>query len=253
MGEALLSGLIAGSFCKPEDITVTDVRDDRLKELRERYGVNVESNNAKVAAASDILVLAVKPQQTDELLKEISEHVDQSAIVVSIAAGVKISTIESQIKGKIIRTMPNMCAQVSESATAVAASSGVGSDDLQLIVKMFDCVGKTVVVDESLMDAVTGISGSGPAYIYLVMEALIKAGTDAGLSPEQSRDLVLQTVKGAAKMADETGEEPELLRKRIMSPNGTTVAALDVLDRRGARASFEEAVAAAVKRSKELG
>ena len=253
MGEALLSGLIAGSFCKPEDITVTDVRNERLKELRDRHNVNTESDNSKVAANSEILLLAVKPQQMENVLKGIAAHVAESTIVVSIAAGVKISTIAEQIKCKIVRTMPNMCAQVSESATAVCGGSGVEKNELELIQKMFDCVGKTVVVEEPLMDAVTGISGSGPAYIYLVMEALIKAGTDAGLSPEQSRDLVLQTVKGAAKMAVESGEKPEVLRKRIMSPQGTTVAALNVLDERGARSAFEDAVAAAVKRSKELG
>ena len=253
MGEALLSGLIAGSFCKPEDITVTDVRDERLKELRELYKVNTEPENSKVAAGSGVLVLAVKPQQMEDVLKEIADHVDQNAIVVSIAAGVTVSTIASQIKGKIVRAMPNMCAQVGESATALCGAGDVRDNDLALVVKMFDCVGKSVVVSESLMDAVTGLSGSGPAYIYLVMEALIKAGTDAGLSAVQSRDLVLQTVKGAAKMADETGEEPEVLRKRIMSPQGTTVAALDVLDSHSARSAFELAVAAAVKRSKELG
>lgn len=253
MGEALLSGLIAGGFCRSEEITVTDARKERIEELRERYGVNVESDNSKAAADPDILVLAVKPRQMGEVLKEIAKHVGPDTIVVSVAAGVRISTIASQIKGKIVRTMPNMCAQVSESATAVCAGSGVRENELQLIVTMFDCVGKTVVVDESLMDAVTGISGSGPAYIYLVMEAMIKAGTDAGLSEEQSRGLVLQTVKGAAIMAHKTGAAPEVLKKRIMSPQGTTVAALDVLDGRGVRESFVEAVAAAVKRSKELG
>ena len=253
MGEALLGGLIAGGFCRPEEITLTDARKERIEELRERYGVNGESDNAKVAAGSDILVLAVKPQVMGGVLKEIADRVGQDTIVVSVAAGVRISTIASQIKGKIARTMPNMCAQVSESATGVCAGSGVGKNELELILKMFGCVGKTVVVNESLMDAVTGLSGSGPAYIYLVMEAMIKAGTDAGLSPEQSRSLVLQTVKGAAMMAFKTGEEPEVLRKRIMSPQGTTVAALDVLDSRGVREFLGEAVAAAVKRSKELG
>jgi len=253
MGEALLSGLIEGGFCRPEEITLTDARKERIEELRERYGVNGESDNAEVAAGSDILILAVKPQQMGGVLKEIAKRVGQDTIVISVAAGVRISAIASQIKGKIARTMPNMCAQAGESATGVCAGSGVGENELELILKMFGCVGKTVVVNESLMDAVTGLSGSGPAYIYLVMEAMIKAGTDAGLSPEQSRGLVLQTVKGAAVTAFETGEKPEVLRKRIMSPQGTTVAALDVLEKHGARSAFAEAVAAAVKRSKELG
>ena len=253
MGEALLSGLIKGSFCKPEDITVTDVREERLKELRDRHNVNTESDNSKVAADSDILLLAVKPQQMEDILKEIAPHVTQNAIVISVAAGVKISTIGEKIKGKIVRTMPNMCAQLMESATAVCAGDLVSKTETELVVKMFNCVGRTVVVDEPLMDAVTGISGSGPAYIYFIMEALIQAGTDAGLTPEQSRDLVLQTVLGSARMAIESGEDPEQLRKKIMSPQGTTVAALTLLDERGARNAFIDAVAAAVKRSKELG
>lgn len=248
-----MSGFIAGGFCRAEEITVTDVREDRLAVLRKRHNIVTDTDNKKVAAGSDILILAVKPQVMPELLAEIAPHVRKNAIVVSIAAGVKISTIGNYIKGKIVRTMPNMCAQVRESATAVCAGESLEERELQLIVKMFDCVGKTVLVDEPLMDAVTGISGSGPAYIYLVMESLMKAGIDAGLSAPQSRDLVLQTVKGAARMAQETGEEPEVLRKRIMSPQGTTVAALAVLDERGARKAFEDAVAAAVKRSKELG
>ena len=253
MGEALLSGLIKGSFCKPEDITVTDVRDEQLKGLANRHGVKTASVNSAVAADSDILVLAVKPQQMENVLKEIAEHVTQNAIVVSIAAGVKISTIAGKVKGKIVRAMPNMCAKVMESTTAVCAGGLVSKTEMELVVKMFNCVGKTVVVAEPLMDGVTGISGSGPAYIYFIMEALIQAGTVAGLSPEQSRDLVMQTVLGSARMAMESGESPEQLRKMIMSPNGTTVAALTVLDERGARSAFIDAVAAAVKRSKELG
>lgn len=253
MGEALLSGLIKGSFCKPEDITVTDVRNEQLKDLANRHGVKTDSDNSAVAAGSDILVLAVKPQQMENVLKEITGAVREETIVISVAAGVKISTIAREVKGKIVRAMPNMCAQVMESATAVCAGGLVSKTEMELVVKMFDCVGKTVLVDEPLMDGVTGISGSGPAYIYFIMEALIQAGTDAGLSPEQSRGLVVQTVKGAAKMVDETGEEPEVLKKRIMSPKGTTVAALTLLDERGARGAFIDAAAAAVKRSKELG
>ena len=253
MGEALIKGLIKGSFCKAGAITVADASAERLKDLANRHGVKTESVNSAVAADSDILLLAVKPQVMPEILEEIAGAVQEKTIVISVAAGVKISTIAGKVKGKIVRTMPNMCAQVMESATAVCAGDLVSKTEVDLVVKMFNCVGKTVVVAESLMDGVTGISGSGPAYIYFVMEALIQAGTAAGLSPPQSRDLVLQTVLGSARMAMESGETPEVLRKRIMSPQGTTVAALTVLDERGARGAFIDAVAAAVNRSKELG
>ena len=253
MGEALLSGLIKGSFCRAEDITVTDVRAEQLRDLASRHGVKTASVNSAVAATADILLLAVKPQQMENVLEEIAGAVRKETIVISVAAGVKISTIAGKVKGKIVRAMPNMGAQVMESATAVSAGDLVSKTEMELVVKMFNCVGKTVVVDEPLMDAVTGISGSGPAYIYFIMEALIKAGTAAGLSPRQSRDLVLQTVLGSARMAMESGETPEVLRKMIVSPQGTTVAALTVLDERGVRSAFIDAVAAAVNRSKELG
>ncbi|GMT42103.1 MAG: pyrroline-5-carboxylate reductase [bacterium] len=253
IAEAIISGLTGRNFCPASNITVSDISDERLEYLRERYGVHMEKDNTRVAKESDVLILAVKPQVMPDVLKEISRFVWENRIIISVAAGVKISKMEALLKAKVVRTMPNICAQVGESATAVCVGRSVEKKDIEKVMEIFDCIGKTVLVREPQMDAVTGVSGSGPAYIFLVMEALIQAGVKEGLSPENSRDLVLQTVKGAAHLAIETGDAPEKLKQRIMSPNGTTVAALEVLDKSCMRNALLNGVAAAAGRSKELG
>ena len=180
-----------------------------------------------------------------------SVHAD--VIVVSIAAGVKIASLTWYAKAKVVRAMPNICAQVGEGITALSHTPNLTDEDKAVVQALFDSAGKTVWVDESKMDAVTGISGSGPAYLLLVMEAMVQAGVEAGLPLEQSRQLVYQTVKGAAQMAQATGESPAALREKITSPGGTTAAALHELEAHGVRGAFLDAVAAAVHRAKELG
>jgi len=253
MGEAVIRGLLTGGLCAAGDITVSDPSKERADHLAKTYGVRTVGDNRAAARGLDILVLAVKPQVMPEALEEIGDEVSGKTLVISVAAGVKTGTIEARLSGRVVRSMPNMAAQVGQSATAVCAGADATREDMELAVEFFGSMGKVIEVDEDMMDAVTGVSGSGPAYVYLLMEAVIEAGVKAGLSEEQSKELFLQTVKGAAVMAQETGENPETLRKRIMSPNGTTVAAIEVLESRGVRDAFVDAVASAVKRSKELG
>lgn len=253
MAEALIKGLLDSKNAGAENITVSDIRDERLEHLKARYKVETGRNNVEIAKESDILVVAVKPQDVPIVLEEIRRYVRNRLLVVSIAAGVKISTIMGYVSAKIVRAMPNTCAQVGQAITALSFDPKVEKEDIDLAVSLFSSVGETVIVDETMMDAVTAVSGSGPAYIFLVIESMIQAGVEAGLSFENSRTLVLQTVKGAAELAIITGEHPVTLKERITSPKGTTAAALHELEKNNVRGAFLDAVAAAVKRSKELG
>ncbi len=253
MAEALINGLIASENAAPGNITVTDIRGERLQYLQNEYGVKTEERNREAASAADILVLAVKPQNMRDVLADIRDCIGENVLVITIAAGVKLKTIENYFTGKIVRVMPNSCAQVREAVTAITFNGKVEKDDRELAVSFFSSVGQTVIVDESMMDAVTAISGSGPAYVFLLAESLIKAGIDSGLSAANARMLVLQTIKGASELALSTGEEPAVLRKRVTSPGGTTAAALETLDGQNVRGAFADAVSAAIKRSKELG
>lgn len=255
MGEALIAGLLNSSTCAPENITVSDINTKRLEYLDKNYGISATTSNLKAAEAADIFVLAVKPQKMPDVLKEISDSINEDMLIITIAAGVKISTIEAALKNnvKVVRVMPNMCAQVGESVSAICHNRMVTESDKELVMELFGSVGESLLVDETLLDAVTGISGSGPAYIFLVMETLIQAGVQEGLTFKQSREIVLQMVKGSAELAIKTGEHPAQLKERIMSPGGTTVEGLKVLEKKGFRGALLDAVSAAVSRSKELG
>ncbi len=253
MGEALMGGLIASGFSKPELITVADIREDRLNYLKEQHNVNATTDNKKTVGENDIVVFAVKPQTLPDILEDVAPSIGPDTLVISIAAGVTISAIAGSVKARIVRAMPNMCAQVRQSVTAVCGNPAVTEEDFIVVERLFDSVGITVRVSEDKMDAVTAVSGSGPAYIFLIMEALIEAGVENGLTLGQSRVLVEHTVKGAAELSIETNLHPAELKERIMSPQGTTVAALHVLEEAGLRGTILSAVAAAYKRSKELG
>lgn len=253
MGEALIAGLLKSGVCPAADIMASDVSNARLEHLRAKYGVSAENDNMRIVGKCPVIVLAVKPQTLPDLLRDIGPSVHGDVIVISIAAGVKIASLTWYAKAKVVRAMPNICAQVGEGITALSHTPNVTAADQALVQTLFGSVGQTVWVDEARMDAVTAISGSGPAYLMLVMEAMVQAGVEAGLPLDQSRQLVYQTVKGAAQMAQTTGESPAALREKITSPQGTTAAALHQLEQHGVRAAFLDAVAAAVRRSKELG
>jgi len=256
MGEALVSGLVQSGSAKPEDIICTDVREERLEELRGRYGVRTMSSNVEAVAASEVVIYAVKPQLMAEVLKETADQLDMSKVVISIAAGVPLRAIESLLHKelRLIRVMPNIAASVKESATALSAGKHAKKEDVELAMAIFNSVGKAVFLRENyLMDAITGLSGSGPAYIFIIVDALADAGVKMGLSRKDAQFLAAQTVLGAAKMLIETREHPGQLKDRVTSPGGTAIAGIHTLEKGGLRTTLINAVEAATQRSKELG
>jgi len=256
MGEALVSGLVLSGSAQPQNIICTDIREERLEELRGRYGVRTTQSNVEAAAASEVVIYAVKPQLMAEVLKETADQLDMSKVVISIAAGVPLRAIESLLHKelRLIRVMPNIAASVKESATALSAGKHAKKEDVELAMAIFNSVGKAVFLRENyLMDAITGLSGSGPAYIFIIVDALADAGVKMGLSRKDSQFLAAQTVMGAAKMLMETGEHPGQLKDRVTSPGGTAIAGIHTLEKGGLRTTLINAVEAATLRSKELG
>jgi pyrroline-5-carboxylate reductase len=256
MGEALVSGLVQSGSSRPENIVCTDVREERLEELRSRYGVKTTTDNLEAVRASEVVIYAVKPQLMAEVLKETAELLDLSKLVVSIAAGVPLRAIESLLQKelRLIRVMPNIAASVKESATALSAGKHARREDVELAMAIFNSVGKTVFLRENyLMDAITGLSGSGPAYIFIIVDALADAGVKMGLARKDAQFLAAQTVMGAAKMLMETREHPGQLKDRVTSPGGTAIAGIHTLEKGGLRTTLINAVEAATLRSKELG
>jgi pyrroline-5-carboxylate reductase len=256
MGEALISGLISSASSKPKNIICTDVRETILDAIREKYGVQTTTNNLDAVADSDIVIYAIKPQIMASVLNETGSKLDMSKLIISIAAGVPMEAIESCLSKKLrlIRVMPNIAAAVKEAATAVAAGKHASEEDIKLAMTIFNSIGKTVFIPENyLMDAITGLSGSGPAYIFLIVEAMADAGVKVGLSRQEALFLSAQTVLGAAKMLIETQEHPGQLRDRVASPGGTAIAGLASLESGGLRTTLINAVEVATNRSKELG
>ena len=256
MGEALVSGLIGSASSKPKDIICTDVREAKLKAIQENYGVQTTLNNLDAVAISDIVIYAVKPQIMAAVLNETAGKLDMSKLIISIAAGVPMEAIESRLNKKLrlIRVMPNIAAAVKEAATAIAAGKNATEEDIKQTMTIFNSIGKTVFIPENyLMDAITGLSGSGPAYIFLIVEAMADAGVKVGLSRQDALFLSAQTVLGAAKMLIEAQEHPGQLRDRVTSPGGTAIAGLATLEQGGLRTTLINAVEVATNRSKELG
>ena len=256
MGEAIISGLIVSGSSKPENIICTDVRESRLDEIKSEYGVRVSVNNVEAVEASDIIVYAVKPQIMATVLEETADKLDMSKLVISIAAGVPMPAIESCLNKdlRLIRVMPNIAAAVKEAASAIAAGGHATDEDVDLAMEIFNSIGKSVFLKENyLMDAVTGLSGSGPAYIFLIVDALADAGVKMGLAREEALFLSTQTVLGAAKLLMETREHPGQLKDKVTSPGGTAIAGLAMLEEGGLRTTLIRGVEAATQRSKELG
>lgn len=255
MGEALVHGLLHGRLCKPEQIFCSDVRPERQKTIRETHGVKVTSRNAEVVKHADIIILAVKPQILKQVISEIADSLDLSKLVISIAAGVSLDTIESCGKKelRLIRVMPNICVSVREGVSAIAAGKHIQKEDLMIAKTIFDSVGKSLFIEENLLDAVTGLSGSGPAYIFLIIDALADAGVKVGLSRGDALVLASQTVLGSAKMLIETGEHPGKLKDMVTSPGGTAIAGLHSLEQGGLRTTLINAVEVATQRARTLG
>ena len=252
MGETLLSGLIRAG--RPVDqIVVTERRPDKAAELADKYGVSVVST-VEAAATADTLVFVVKPQDMGSLCDEIADHVRPGAMVASLAAGITTEFLEAHLPTgvPVVRVMPNTPALVDEGMAAISAGAHCDEAHLDEAEELLRAVGKVVRVPEKYQDAVTAISGSGPAYIFYIVEAMIEAGVVLGLPRATASELVIQTVYGAATMLRETGEHPSVLRENVSSPAGTTVAALRELDDHKVRAAFISALEAARNRSQQL-
>lgn len=254
MGNALIRGLLRAGT-PASRITATVRREEKKAQLEKDHGIAVGFDNLAAAKAAEVVVLAVKPQALNKLLKEIAPVIDGSKLVVSIAAGVPIAAIERRLgQGtRIVRTMPNTPCLVGAGATALSNGEHATDADLALASTIFQSVGITTVVDESLLDAVTGLSGSGPAYIFLIIEALSDAGVKVGLSRHVALKLAAQTVLGSAKLLIETGEHPGHLKDQVTSPGGTAIAGLHTLEAGGLRTTLMDAVEAATLRAKQLG
>lgn len=254
MAEALLSGVLKAKLMTPDQIKISDIREERLAQLAARYKVKTAKSNQDVARDAETILLAVKPQQIKELLDEICRTVEPHQLVISIAAGIPLRVLEGKFTRPVpvIRVMPNTPAMVQEVAAGIASGRFVQKVHREFVVKMFNSMGEAVEVDESLMDAVTAVSGSGPAYLFYLVEALVEGGVAEGLDPEVARALAVQTMFGAAKMLSQTMEDPAKLRQQVTSPGGTTEAAIAVLTERDVAGAFKAAVAAARARSEEL-
>ena len=251
MGEAILSCLVASQIYLPSDICVSDPMSERRDILAKKYGVQVTPNNL-VAAEAEIMLLAVKPQSLNTAAIALANT--PASCIVSIMAGVTLAQLEAMFPSKsIIRAMPNTPAQVGAGVTAIAANALVTIQQLEEVRKIFRAIGTVVEVAESLMNAVTGLSGSGPAYVALMVESMADGGVAAGLPRAIAMQLALQTVLGTAKLLDETKLHPALLKDQVTSPAGTTIAAIAQLEKAGLRSAMIEAVLAATRRADELG
>ncbi|MCA9529028.1 MAG: pyrroline-5-carboxylate reductase [Myxococcales bacterium] len=255
MAGALIEGLIRAGVASPGDIVASEPRDERRAELEAAHGIRTSADNVEAVAGADVVVLSVKPQIIDDVLADLSEALTPDALVISIAAGVPLARLEAGLppETRVIRTMPNTPALVGAGATALAGGTHATGDDLALARKLFDAVGITFVVGEGLIDAVSGLSGSGPAFVYLFIEALSDGGVEMGLPRATALALAAQTVRGAGAMALAPGAHPAQLKDQVTSPGGTTIAGVHALERGGLRAAVMDAVKAATERSRELG
>jgi pyrroline-5-carboxylate reductase len=254
MGEALISGLIRSGGRSADEIIVTARRDERVRELAGKYGVAATLDNAEAARFADVLVLMTKPQDIDVLLSQVREHVTPQHLVISFAAGIRTSFVEKRLPDgvPVVRVMSNVPVMVDEAMTVIAAGRLAEEHHLAVAEELLGYVGKVLRLEETHLDAVTATSGSGPAYFFLLAEAMIEACILLGLSRDVATDLIIQTMLGSAKMLRDTGKHPVELREMVTSPGGTTIAAIRHLEEAGVRAAFLNAIDAAKKRSEEL-
>lgn len=253
MGSALVGGILKAGLCRPGEVTVFDSFPEASGAMSEQLGVAVAPDNASVVAASDVVLLCTKPQGFPAMLSELGES--EGRLLVSIAAGIRLAAIESATarRHRVIRVMPNTPALVGKGASGYALGASATEADAALTESLLGSVGYVCRVGEDDLDAVTAVSGSGPAYFFFMLEAMIAEGVAQGLMPEVARDLAVHTAAGAAELVLATGETPAILRENVTSPNGTTYAALQFFRGRDFEATVRGAVAAAAERSRELG
>jgi pyrroline-5-carboxylate reductase len=253
MGGAIIKGYIASGEGEGGSVAAYDKDGEKLAAAAERLGIRAAGSVGELVSASDVVALAVKPGNFEELLPQVAEAMD-GQVIVSMAAGISRRFIEGYLgeSAKVIRIMPNTPAMVGESMTAASCNANVSRQELEGVMRALEAVGKAARVDESLMDVVTGLSGSSPAYVYMFIDAMTKCAAANGMDPAQARAFAAQAVLGAAKMVIETGEDPATLRQNVCSPGGTTIEAVETLNRNGFEESIIEGMQAAVDKSKKL-
>jgi len=255
MGEAIIRGILDAGLISSKSVMVAEPALERSTYLKESYSIITADDERSLAEFSSIIILAVKPQIADKVLDSYKEFITDKHLIISIAAGITIKSIEQKLASgvRIIRVMPNTPALVLAGASALSPNTHVLADDVQVALEIFSAIGTCVEVNEDLLDAVTGLSGSGPGYIYAFIEAMIDGGVLAGLPRPVAEQLVLQTVYGSAKLALDTGEHCAVLKGRVTSPGGTTITGLQVLEESGMRGAVMTAIESATERSRELG
>jgi pyrroline-5-carboxylate reductase len=255
MSAALIKGLLHAKVLAPERILASDVKSERLEQLHKLHGIRTTTDNHALLRECDVVVLAVKPQAIDKVLAEVGADVRPDQLLVSVAAGVPIDALEARLPAgsRVVRSMPNTPATVQAGATAISGGAHAREDDLRVARELFEAVGRVVVLDESLLDAVTGLSGSGPAYVMLIIEALADGGVKVGLHRDTALLLAAQTVFGSALLLLETGEHPGRLKDMVTSPGGTAIAGIHTLESGALRKTLIDAVETATKRAAELG
>jgi pyrroline-5-carboxylate reductase len=254
MGEAVISGLLRGGGRAADELMVTVRREERAKELAERYSIQASLSNVDAAEWADVLVLSVKPQDMEALLQELDGSVTGETLVVSLAAGIRTGFIEKRLPEgvPVVRVMSNVAVEVDEAMSAISAGTHAEDKDLAVAEELLSSVGKVIRLAETYQDGVTALSGSGPAYFFLLAEAMIDSGILLGMPRDVATDLIVQTMVGSAKMLRDTGKHPVELREMVTSPGGTTIVAIKHLEQAGIRAAFLNAIDAARDRSAEL-
>ncbi len=254
MGEAIVAGLLASGFAEPSDIIVAEPSAERAG-VFSAHGVTTVVDGRDAVADAGVIVLAVKPQVIDVVLAQVAPGVLSTAIVVSIAAGITTARLESLLPAgvPVVRVMPNAPAMVGQGMSVVSGGSEATAEQVESVREMFEALGRSIVLDERYQDAATAISGSGPAYVALFVDALARAGVRQGLSRDVSQALALQTLRGTVELIERTGAHPEAVIDAVSSPGGATIAAIEAFEASGLRSGVFDAVAAAVRRSKELG
>lgn len=255
MATAMISGILSSGLATPDKIIATDISFQSRTALEAQYGISTTCNNAEAVKEADIVFLAVKPFVLETVISEIKDYVSENTLIVSIAAGKTIASLESmfQKKIKLVRAMPNTPALVGEGMSGLCHNSYVSQEEMEQVISLFQSFGNCQVVPESLMDTVVGISGSSPAYVFLFLEAMADAAVSDGMPRAQAYQFAAQSVLGAAKMVLETKQHPGVLKDAVCSPGGTTIEAVSILEKEGFRSAVIQAQRACVQKSKELG
>jgi pyrroline-5-carboxylate reductase len=253
--EAIVKGLIAKDVISPGQILASDILEERRQYMSTTYGIKVTGDNADLVQRADVIIVAVKPQVTQVVLEDIGLYMGPSKLMISVVAGVSINTIAKSVKDgtRIIRTIPNTPVTVMAGGVAIASDSPANSQDFKVAQAVFQPVSRVVFIEEKLMDAATGLSGSGPAFMFVMIEALADGGVKMGMTREVAQTLAAQAMLGAAKLFLESGKHPGQLKNMVTSPGGTSIAGVHAMEAGGVRAALMNAVEAATLRSKELG